>query len=252
MSSWVEGTVVRLHAWTDTLYSLQLRADIAPFAAGQFTRLALEIEGEVIARPYSFLNSPDDPLHEFYFVTVPGGPLTGRLITLAPGDPIMIASKAAGFFTLGELQNAGVLWMLSTGTAIGPFLSILAAGELWRRYPRIVLVHSVRTANELSYRDRIQAELQRHPEQLQYIPFVSREETDFAIRGRVPVGIESGELERRACLSIDAENSQVMICGNPAMVHDTVKVLQERGLKKNRRHEPGQITTEQYWKGKIT
>ena len=59
-----------------------------------------------------------------------------------PGDPILIARQAAGFFTLNELPDAGVLWMLSTGTAIGPFLSILANGEVWRRYPRIVLVHA--------------------------------------------------------------------------------------------------------------
>jgi ferredoxin--NADP+ reductase len=248
MSRWVEGSVVRLKPWTDRLYSIQVTAEIAPFVAGQFTRLALEIDGEVVARPYSFLNSPGDPLHEFYFVTVPGGPLTNRLITLAPGDPILVAPQAAGFFTLNELPDARVLWMLSTGTAIGPFLSILAAGEVWRRYSRVVLVHAVRTADELSYRERIKACLQQHPDQLQYIPFVSREETGFAIRGRVPVAIESGELERRAGLTIDADNAQVMICGNPSMVHDTVEVLLARGLKKNRRREPGHITTEQYWK----
>jgi ferredoxin--NADP+ reductase len=248
MSRWLEGSVVRLQPWTDRLYSIQITAEIKPFVAGQFTRLALEIDGEVVARPYSFLNSPGDPLHEFYFVTVPGGPLTSRMVTLAPGDPILIAPQAAGFFTLNELPDAEVLWMLSTGTAIGPFLSILAAGEVWRRYSRVVLVHAVRTADELSYRERIQAHLQLHPGQLQYIPFVSREETGFAIRGRVPAAIESGELERRAGLTIDADNTQVMICGNPSMVHDTVEVLQARGLKKNRRREPGHITTEQYWK----
>jgi ferredoxin--NADP+ reductase len=248
MSRWLEGSVVRLQPWTDRLYSIQISAEIKPFVAGQFTRLALEIDGEVVARPYSFLNSPGDPLHEFYFVTVPGGPLTSRMVTLAPGDPILIAPQAAGFFTLNELPDSEVLWMLSTGTAIGPFLSILAAGEVWRRYSRVVLVHAVRTADELSYRERIQACLQLHPGQLQYIPFVSREETGFAIQGRVPAAVESGELERRAGLTIDADNTQVMICGNPSMVHDTVEVLQARGLKKNRRREPGQITTEQYWK----
>jgi ferredoxin--NADP+ reductase len=248
VSRWVEGEVVRLQSWTKRLYSIQLTADIAPFVAGQFARLALEIDGEVVARPYSFLNSPADPLHEFYFVTVPGGPLTSRLITLALGDPILAAPRAAGFFTLNELPDAGVLWMLSTGTAIGPFLSIMAAGEVWRRYARVVLVHAVRTVDELTYRERIQTYLQQHPEQLQYIPFVSREDVDFAIRGRVPAAIGSGVLERHAGLVIDAGNSQVMICGNPAMVHDTVEVLQARGLQKNRRREPGQITTEQYWK----
>jgi len=83
---------------------------------------------------------------------------------------------------------------------------------------------------------------------LQYIPFVSREETGFAIQGRVPAAIESGELEQRAGLTFDADKAQVMICGNPSMVHDTVEMLQARGLKKNRRREPGHITTEQYWK----
>jgi ferredoxin--NADP+ reductase len=248
MSRWLEGSVVRLQPWTDRLYSILITAEISPFVAGQFTRLALEIDGEVVARPYSFLNSPGDPLHEFYFVTVPGGPLTSRMVSLAPGDQILIAPQAAGFFTLNELPDAEVLWMLSTGTAIGPFLSILAAGEAWRRYTRVVLVHAVRTADELSYRERIEAHLQQHPGQLQYIPFVSREETGFAIRGRVPAAIESGELERRAGLTIDADSAQVMICGNPSMVHDTVEVLQARGLKKNRRREPGHITTEQYWK----
>ena len=248
MSRWVEGEVVGLKPWTDRLYSIQVTADIAPFVAGQFARLALEIDGEMVARPYSFLNGPADPLHEFYFITVPGGPLSNRLVGLSPGDPIFVAPRAAGFFTLNELPDAGVLWMLSTGTAIGPFLSIMAAGEVWRRYPHVVLVHAVRTVDELSYRERIQAHLQEHPGQLQYIPFVSREDTDFAIRGRVPVAIESGALEQRAGLVIDTGNTQVMICGNPAMVQDTVAVLQTRGLQKNRRREPGQITTEQYWK----
>jgi len=164
MSRWLAGSVVRLQPWTDRLYSIQITAEISPFVAGQFTRLALEIDGEVVARPYSFLNSPGDPLHEFYFVTVPGGPLTSRMVRLAPGDPILIAPQAAGFFTLNELPDAEVLWMLSTGTAIGPFLSILAAGEAWRRYTRVVLVHAVRTADELSYRERIQAYLQQYPE----------------------------------------------------------------------------------------
>ena len=61
-------------------------------------------------------------------------------------------------------------------------------------------------------------------------------ETGFALRGRVPAAIESGELERCAGLAIDTDNAQVMICGNPAMVHDTVEVLEARGLKKNRRN----------------
>lgn len=248
MSKWVEGTVIGLRQWTNELYSVQMEADIALFTAGQFTRLAMEIDGEIVARPYSFVNGPANPVHEFYFIIVPDGPLSNRLVKLKAGDPLLIAPKGAGFFILKEVPAADTLWMLSTGTAIGPFLSILTTSEVWEKYRKVILVHAVRTVEELVYSEEIEAQLAAHTDQLQFIPFVSREETDFAITGRVPVAIEEGQLEGRAGLTLAADNSQVMICGNPAMVRDTLAVLEARGLKKNKRRDPGQITTEQYWK----
>ena len=226
MAKWIEGKVVRLCQWTSKLYSVQVRADIAPFTAGQFIRLALEIDGEMVARPYSFVNGPDNPLHEFYFITVDGGPLTAELIKLQSGDSLYLAPRAAGFFILSEVPDA----------------------ETLQRFGHIVLVHAVRTAEELVYQDVIRNLVEAHTDQLRFIPFVSREETDFAITGRVPGAIEDGRLEERAGLKLAPEYSQVMICGNPAMVSDTQAVLEARGLKKNRRRDPGHITTEQYWK----
>src|SRR5512147_2614227 len=167
MTQWAEGRVINLRQWTEELYSLQAKAEIAPFIAGQFTRVAKDIDGEIIARPYSFVNAPDDPVLEFYFITVPKGPLTHELIHLRPGDTILVAPRAAGFFILKELPDAERLWMLATGTAIGPFLSILGASEVWERFRHIILVHSVRTARELTYQDTIRRLLERHPAQLQ-------------------------------------------------------------------------------------
>jgi ferredoxin--NADP+ reductase len=248
VSAWLKGTVVKLRQWTDELYSIQVESDIGPFTAGQFTRLALEIDGEMVARPYSFVNGPDNPVHEFYFILVQDGPLSHELIKLKAGDTLFLAPRSAGFFILNEVPTANTLWMLSTGTALGPFLSILTTTEAWQRYRNIVLVHAVRTAEELTYTDEIKSLLERHPEQLQFIPFVTREETDFALHDRVPAAIGDGRLEHRAGITITAADSQVMICGNPAMVQDTVQVLEARGMKKNKRRDPGQITTEQYWK----
>ena len=248
MTAWVEGRVARLRRWTEELYSIQMTAEIPPFKAGQFTRLALEIDGEMVARPYSFVNGPDNPLLEFNFIRVPGGPLTARLIELEPGDPLFIAPRSAGFFMLDEVPAADVLWMLSTGTAIGPFLSILTTAQAWHRFRHIVLVHAVRFSSELTYRDEIDELLAAHPQQLQYIPFVSREPLDIALPGRVTAAIENGALEARAGWKLEADVSQVMICGNPDMVADTQQALEARGMQKNRRREPGHITTEQYWK----
>jgi ferredoxin--NADP+ reductase len=247
MSHWVEGRVVGKHHWTDELYSLRIDAPVEAFRAGQFTRLALDIDGERVGRPYSYVNAPQERPLEFYFITIPHGPLTDRLRQLEPGDAIWVGARAGGYFTLDTVADARHLWLFASGTALGVFLSQLRTEEPWRRFPRIILVHAVRTADELAYREDIAGFAARHPGQFVYIPFVSREETTFALRGRIPEAILDGRLEQRAGARLQAGTCQVMICGNPDMVRDTTAVLEERGFKKNRRTDPGQITTENYW-----
>lgn len=247
MSKWLEGKVVSKKQWTETLFSLQIDAPIPPFEAGQFTRVGLEIDGELVPRSYSFVNAPEEKPLEIYFIIVPGGPLTPRLAALEAGDSITVANRGTGLLTLSQIPDSKYLWMLSTGTALGPFLSILKAGVAKQRYEKIVLVHAVRTAEELTYRDQVDAQLAEYGEQLVYIPFVSREASDFALGGRVPAAIEDGRLEEKAGIKLEAETSHVMICGNPDMVSDTKDVLEKRGMQRHKRKEPGHYSQENYW-----
>ena len=243
----VQGTVIENKHWTKRLYSLKVDAKIKNFLPGQFGRLGLEIDGEEVARPYSFVNAPSEAHLEFYSIVVPDGLLSLRLYQMQPGDKVWVASSPAGFFTMDEVPAGRELWMLSTGTALGPFLSILKTDTPWQRYAKIVLVHAVRTEEELAYKETIELFKQRSPEQFTMVPFVSREQTQYALSGRIPAAIENGNLEMRANTALNAESSQVMICGNPDMVNDTTEVLKANGFKKNRRREPGNITTENYW-----
>jgi ferredoxin--NADP+ reductase len=244
---WSQGRVTGLRRWTDTLYSLHVEADLPPFQAGQFTKLGLEVDGEFVERPYSFVNAPQERPLEFYFVTVPDGPLTRAMTALQPDEPIWVMRRAAGFLTLNEVPDARHLWLLSTGTAIGPFLSILKTGQPWQRFEKVVLAHAVRAAEELSFSDTIAALAASHPGQFQFVPFVSREQTSFALPGRIPAALQNGLLEQRADLEIQPQHSQIMICGNPAMVKDTSAILQARGLERNRRRKPGHVSVENYW-----
>ncbi len=247
MSKFVQGTVAGKRRWAERLYSLQVDAAVAPFQAGQFTKLALGIDGAMAGRPYSFVNAPDETPLEFYFIEVPDGLLTQRLAALEAGDAVWVLPQAAGFLTLAEVPDAKHLWLLSTGTGIGPFLSILKTKEPWQRFERVVLVHAVRHADELAYGDTIRDFAQQHGEQFCFVPFVSREETDFALRARIPEAIADGRLEARAGVALAPESSQVMLCGNPDMLRDTTETLLARGLKKNRRRDPGHVTLESYW-----
>src|SRR5688500_11052318 len=139
MTRWLQGTVTENRRWTDSLYSLKVEAPIEPFEAGQFIRLALDIDGERIGRPYSLVNAPHEPALEVYSIVVPEGPLSPRLFGLQPGATVWVAPKASGFFTMAEVPASENLWMLATGTALGPFLSILKTDEPWKRYKSIVL-----------------------------------------------------------------------------------------------------------------
>jgi ferredoxin--NADP+ reductase len=237
------------------LHSLRVEAEIEPYEAGQFIKIGLEIDvekdgeisKEIIGRPYSIVTPPQERPLDFYFITLADGPLTQRLQKLQPGDDILVAPRAAGFLVLSEVPPARHLWLISTGTGIGPFLSILRSGNAWERFERVTLVHAVRTVAELSYLDEINHVAAGHTQQFSYIPFVSREVCDFALDGRVPQAIADGRLEERAGIAINAADSQVMLCGNPDMVTDVTNMLVERGLKKHKRRDPGQISVENYW-----
>ncbi|WP_292974276.1 ferredoxin--NADP(+) reductase [Pantoea sp. UBA4549] len=248
MAEWINAEVKEVKNWTDALFSLRVTAPIDRFTAGQFAKLALEIEGERVQRAYSYVNAPDDPLLEFYLVTVPEGKLSPRLQALQPGEQVMLTKEASGFFTLDEIPDCRTLWMLATGTAIGPYLSILQQGEDLARFDHIVLVHAARYASDLSFWPLMQSLQQRYADKLHIQTVVSRESSPGSLQGRVPQLIESGELERAVGLPLDAESSHVMLCGNPQMVRDTQQLLKEsRGMRKHFKRKPGHMTSEHYW-----
>lgn len=263
MAQWNKGIVVEHRQWSETLHTLYVESQIEPYQAGQFAKIGVEvkaesggeagseisseIDSEIIGRPYSLVNAPGTQPLEFYYIEVPGGPLTSQLVKLKPGDSMLVAPRANGFMIIDEVPQARHLWLMATGTGIGPFLAMLDTEKPWQRFEKVVLVYAVRSLAELSYQQRIQQVMAKHAGQFVYIPFMSREKSDFTLHGRIPQAIIDGRMEGRAGINFSAADSQIMLCGNPQMVEDTTAVLVERGLKKHRRRDPGQITVENYW-----
>ncbi len=244
---WVQGEVVDVKHWTETLYSVKVSAPNVEFIAGQYTKVSLSINDQEVARPYSFVNSPNEDILEFYSVSVPNGPLSTAMQKLKEGDSINIGPKGNGFLILNEIPITENIWMLATGTAIGPYLSILKTKDSWTKFKKVVLVHAVRYEKELTYQDTIRDIKNQYGDRFIYISYVSREETNTSLRGRIPKDIGNGVLEKEANIQMNPNNTHVMICGNPAMLKDTTVELKKIGLKKHRRSSPGHITTENYW-----
>lgn len=245
MADWLTGKIVEKKCWNDRLYTLRIECDFDTFESGQFVRVALDIDGERVARPYSLVNKPDDDFLEIYFNIVDEGPLSPRLAELEVGDEIFVTDRANGFLTVSEVPQCRHLWMLATGTGVGPFLSILKNRDAWQRFEKIVLVYSVRDISELAYQQQVADIQQQWPQKFSFVPLVTREKVEGMLNQRITDSIEDDSLEQTTGVVID-EDSHVMMCGNSAMISDVTEVLEKRGLRKHRRREPGHITTEKY------
>ena len=252
MSKWVQGKLVGKKRWTDRLVSIAIAAPEVTFIAGQFARLGLPAppgsKEEIIGRPYSFVNPPGGPQHEFFFNVLPEGPLSPRLAVLEAGDAVFMLPNANGFFTMAEVPEAEALWCISTGTGIGPFLSILRTAAPWEKFTRVVLVHAVRVAADLAYREVIDGVGRQHHGAFTYVPVVSREPYPDALPGRIPALIPDGRLESRAGQALTASSAHVMLCGNPAMVDDVQAVLATRGMKRHRPPDNRPVSRRRRWR----
>ncbi|MEZ9338603.1 ferredoxin--NADP reductase [Vibrio splendidus] len=259
----VTGRVLHKTQWTDQLFSLQVSAPVSFYQAGQFTKLGLlNSENEFVRRAYSMVNAPEHKQGhqhlEFLIVKDQNGQLSPQLHELKVGDEIFVGKDPSGFMTLDEIPEiADDLWMLSTGTAVGPFISMLESMKIQQQndsdvekvmsFKNLVLVHAVRTEQDLTYRDRIAQLVHHFQGKLQYVPIISRESVTGTLRGRIPSLLLGGNLERASSITINKRHSFFYLCGNPQMVRDTSEALISLGLQKHLRKKTGQFSSENYW-----
>lgn len=247
-------TLLAVQSLTSSLFTLRTTRDAGfRFRAGQFARLGVtKSDGSTVWRAYSMVSSPFDEFLEFFSIVVPDGEFTSELSRLKAGDTLLVDRQAFGYLTLDRFVDGRDLWLLSTGTGVAPFLSILQDFEVWEKFERIILVYSVREARELAYQQLIAELTQRdylaeYAYKFQFIPVVTREPHVGALNGRITTLIENGELEQAAGVELDPGHSRVMLCGNPQMIDDTRALLKQRGMSLSLTRRPGQVAVENYW-----
>ena len=251
MSSLSHETVLSVRHWNDTLFSFTTtRSRTLRFKNGHFLMVGLEVESKPLLRAYS-VASPNYEEHlEFFSIKVPNGPLTSRLQHLKIGDQVLVGNKPVGTLVVSNVKPGKRLYLLSTGTGLAPFLSIIRDPETYERFEHVIVTHGVRYVNDLAYSDYIRRELPQHEfigeqvaNQLKYYPTVTRE--PFDNQGRLTALLDSGKLCSDIGLPpLDPEHDRALVCGGPSMLDDIVKLLESRGFKEGSSHEPAHYTIE--------
>jgi ferredoxin--NADP+ reductase len=251
MSNFNQECVLRVHHWTDTLFSFTTtRNPSFRFRNGEFTMIGLNMGQKPLLRAYSVASANYEDRLEFFSIKVPDGPLTSRLQHLKEGDEIIVSRKATGTLVIDNLQAGRNLYLICTGTGLAPFLSVIKDPETYERFEKVILVHGCRRVAELAYGEMITEQLPNDDligelvrSQLIYYPTVTRD--PFHNRGRITDLMTSGKLFSDNDLApLAPQHDRAMICGSPALVHDTRALLLAEGFAEGNHGEPGQFVVE--------
>ena len=251
MSIFQKETVLSVKHWTESLFSFTATRDPGfRFQNGQFAMIGLEVDGRPIVRAYSMASANHEDSLEFFSIKVSNGPLTSRLQKIKEGDIILVGRKATGTLVTGNLIPGKRMLLLSTGTGIAPFASLIKDPDVYESYETVILAHGCRKVSELAYGERLVERLRRDElfgpllaDKLIYYPTVTRE--PFRNRGRITDLIESGQLFDDVKLPrLNRETDRVMLCGSPGMLDGFRAMFTQLGFVEGSHGEQGHFVIE--------
>lgn len=249
--------VLSVRHWNEHLFSFTMsRPASFRFRSGEFVMLGLQGEKRPLLRAYSIASPSWAEEIEFLSIKVPDGPLTSRLQLVQPGDQIYLGRKPTGTLVTDALLPGKRLFMLSTGTGLAPFMSLIRDPDVYDLYDEIIVVHCVRRVSDLAYREELESQLAEDPlvaeqalVQLHYVPTVTRE--PFHTTGRIGALVENGRLfeSLKGDARFNPETDRVMLCGSMDMIKDFSHDLESWGFTEGSNAKPGDFVIERAFVG---
>lgn len=219
------------------------------FRSGEFVMLGLMVEGKRLLRAYSIASPNWADRLEFFSIKVPHGPLTSRLQRVVPGDRILLRPKPVGTLVLDSLVAGRRLLLLSTGTGIAPFTSIIRDPETYEKFEQIHLFHTARLADELTYgRDVMRSifdnELLAELCEGKLFHHASTTCEPSPLMGRIGTMIDDGRFADLSGGPLDPTADRVMICGSMEVLRTLKAICEAHGFVEGSNASPGQFVIE--------
>ena len=228
-------TVIDIKHWTNKTFSFKTtRNKTFRFKNGEFAMIGLEVENRPLLRAYSIASPNHEDHLEFLSIKVPNGPLTSKLQHIKLKDQILINSKSTGTLVCDYLLPGRNLFLLSTGTGLAPFMSIIRDPETYEKFSKVILTHTVREVKELAYKDFLENlnndELYSEITKGNFLYFNSVTRENFERTGRITTWINENKLTNYLNIeNFDPKLDRVMICGSEDMTFDLKTLFEKKG-----------------------
>ncbi len=243
------ATLVHREDLTEDLAYFRIKMDgpATPFVPGQYMTLGVVADGKMLQRPYSIASAPataDTLGYEVFVRHVPIVRFTTALWRLKVGHRARLIGPKGKFMLEPEDERTHLY--VSTGTGIAPFLSMIRETMAEGKPRETVVINGCSFADELGYREELEAWEQDPAYRLTYVPTISRpkDARNAGWTGRVG---RAEQVIADTCrdLGIAPERTVVYICGNPEMILNVERTLMERDFPEFH------VKKELYWpKGK--
>ena len=248
--------VTEVKHYTDRLFSFRItRPASLRFRSGEFVMIGLPGFEKPVYRAYSIASPSWDEELEFFSIKVPGGPLTEHLQKIKPGDTILMRKKPTGTLVLDALKPGKRLFMISTGTGIAPFASLIRDPECYEKFDKVILTHTCRLVAELQYgydtveitrNDPLVGELVGD----KLIHFATTTRDQSKIMGRITKLITDGSFFTMLGIGeFDPENDRVMICGSTDMTQELKRMFEDMGFEEGANSGPASFVIERAFVG---
>jgi len=184
--------------------------------------------GEEVKHAYSIASAPSKNGRFDLAVARESGGLGGALLHAAREGEIFPTTGPFGAFLMAPMERP--ILMVATGSGVAPFRAMLQASAVQARKP-MALLFGNRDESELLYREEFEA-LGRSNALFEFYPTLSRPSSRWkGLRGYVQSHLPD------ILNSLRGPDCDVYICGQPSMVKDVRRLLQEElGVDQKRVH----------------